>query len=187
LKVVFKKKPSHRVLDDKLGKTASATYLETPMAEHLPDHYQFEEAKFISPFISHSCETEHPSSPSLKPKPCPSGHQNVVLDSDRELTLILHERFCAMDMPKAPTLETEQKDSTIKYESFSFKTPHVSCSRLESPEIVVLSAACCYEEDNHPSLLISKLFRRMVVDVIIYHKYCKSCSSTAVLTLQLEH
>jgi hypothetical protein len=88
-----------------------------------------------------------------------------------------------MDMLKAPTLETEEKDSTIEHESFSFETPHISCSRLESLEIIVLSAACCYEEDNHPSLLVSKLFRRMVVDVFVYHKYCKSCSSTMVLTL----
>ena len=88
-----------------------------------------------------------------------------------------------MDMPKAPSLETEKKDSTIEHESFSFDTPHISCSHLESPEIVVLSVACCYEEDNHPSLLVSKLFRRMVVDVFVYNKCCKSRSSTMVLTL----
>ena len=86
-----------------------------------------------------------------------------------------------MDLSKAPTLDTEE------HESFSFETPHVSCSCLESPEFVVLSAACCYEEDNHPSLLVSKLFKRMVVDAFVYHKFCKSRSSTVVLTLQLEH
>ena len=89
-----------------------------------------------------------------------------------------------MNMLKAPTLETKKKDSTIEHESFSFDTPLISCSHLESLEIVVLSVVCCYEEDNHPSLLVSKLFRSMVVDVFIYHKYCKSCSSTVVLTLQ---
>ena len=91
-----------------------------------------------------------------------------------------------MDMLKAPTLETKKKDSTIEHESFSFETPHVSCSHLESLEIIVLSDACYYEEDNHPSLLISKLSRRMVVDAFIYHKYCKSRRGTVVLTLQLE-
>ena len=86
-----------------------------------------------------------------------------------------------MDISKAPTLETKE------HESFSFETLHVSCSCLESPESVVLSASYCYEEDNRSSLLVSKLFRRMVVDVFVYHKYYKSRSSTVVLTLQLEH
>ena len=85
-----------------------------------------------------------------------------------------------MDISKAPTLETKE------HESFSFETLHVSCSCLESSEFVVLSAACCYEEENHPSLLVSKLFRRMVVDVFVYHKYCKSRSSTVVLTLHAQ-
>jgi hypothetical protein len=92
-----------------------------------------------------------------------------------------------MDVPKAPTLEIEESDPTVKHESFVFKTPQFSCSFLESPEFVVLSATCCYEEDNHPSLLVSKLFRRMVVDIFVYHKYYKSCSSIMVLTLLLEH
>ena len=59
--------------------------------------------------------------------------------------------------PKAPTLETLEKVFTIEHESFSFETPHVSCSLLESPDFVVLSIACYYEEDNLPSLLIAKL------------------------------
>jgi hypothetical protein len=189
LKNLIQEKPSHGGLDDKLGKTAFVIHLETPMAEHLPNHYPFEEAKFIFPFISPklACETEHTPSPSLEPKSCPSGHLNVVLDSDRESTLILHDRFCAMDMPKAPTLETEKNDFTVEHEGFSFETPHVSSSRMESLEIVVLSATYCNEEDNLPSLLISKLFRRMVLDVFVYHKYCKSRSSTVVLTLQPRH
>ena len=147
--------------------------------------------KFISPFISHSCETKHPTH-SLELKQHPSGQPTVVLDNDQDSTLFPHDIFLmkensyAMDISKAPTLETEENDSTIEHESFCFKTPHVSRSRLESLEFVVLSAACCYEEDNHASLLISKLFRRMVVDVFIYHKFSKSHSSTVVLTLQLE-
>jgi hypothetical protein len=35
-------------------------------------------------------------------------------------------------------------------------------------------------------ILISKLFKRMVVDALIYHKYCKSRSCIMALTLQLE-
>ena len=174
---LFQEKPSHGSLDEKFGKITSTIpipYPKSPMTEHHPKNNSFEEVKFISPFISLelSCEKEHPSLPSLKPEPCPTGHPNIILEN---------ENFCAMDISKVPTLETEE------HESFSFETLHVSCSCLESPEFVVLSAACCYEEDNHPSLLVSKLFRRRVVDVFVYHKYYKSHSSTVVLTLQLEH
>jgi len=87
---------------------------------------------------------------------------------------------------KAPTLETVEKVFAIEYESFSFETPHVSCSLLESPEFVVLKTTCSYEDLNHLSILVSKLFKRMVVDAFIYHKYCKSHSRTVALTLQLE-
>jgi hypothetical protein len=121
-----------------------------------------------------------------EPKPCPSGLPSIVLNGDRDSTLIVHERFCAMDMPKAPTLKTKQKDSTIEDENFSFKTPHVSRSLFESPGFFVRSTTFFYEEDNYPSLLICKLFRRMIVDVFVYHKYCRSRSCNVALTLQLE-
>ena len=182
---LFQEKPSYGGLDEKLGTTTSAIpipYPKSPMAKQHPNHEPFKEVKFISPFISHSCETEHPT-PSLDLKQCPSGQPTIVLKNDRDSMLFPHdilltkENSYAMDLSKAPTLETEE------HESFSFETPHVSCSHLESLEFVVLSAACRYEEDNHPSLLISKLFRRMVVDVFVCHKFCKSHSSIVVLTL----
>jgi hypothetical protein len=106
----------------------------------------------ISPKLS--CETKHPSSPSLEPKPCPSSHQNVVLDRGRDSTLFLYDiflenkNFCAMD--------------------------------------IVLSTTCSYEDHNHSSILVYKLFRRMVVDAFVYHKYYKSHGCIVVLTLQLE-
>jgi hypothetical protein len=131
-------------------------------------------------------EIEHIPSPSLKPKSCPSGHPNVVLDSDRDSTLILHERFCATDMPKARTLETKEEDSTNEHESFSFETSHVPHSLVESPGFIVLSTTYFYREDNYPSLLICKLFKMMVIDVFIYHKYYRSCSCNVAPTLQLE-
>jgi hypothetical protein len=140
--------------------------------------------KFVSPFVSprlssHPCETERPSSPSLKLKPCPSGHQNVVLDNGRDSADLFFEKenFCAMDNPLAPTLETK-KDTTYEHESFTFETPQDSCSLLESPEFVSFMTTCYYEDPNH--------FRRMDVDAFVYQKYCKSHSSTVALTLQLE-
>jgi hypothetical protein len=63
------------------------------MLEHVPNHYPFEEAKFISPFISPklACEIEHIPSSSLEPKSCPSGHPNVVLPFLAILVLSLDE------------------------------------------------------------------------------------------------
>ena len=147
--------------------------------------------KFISPFISQelSCETEHSLSSSLKPEPCPSGPQNVVLDSGRVSTLILHdmslekENRCAMDNIEAPTLETEKKNFAVEHQSFSFETPHASCSLLEFPKWISLSTTCFHEDHNHISILVCKLFRRMVVDALIYHKYCKSYIFIVALTL----
>ena len=111
------------------------------MAKHYPNHDPFEEAKFVTPFVS--------PSPSLEHKPCPFGHQNVVLDGGQDSTLILKDifleskNFCAMDILFSPT--------------------------------------CPYEDHNHP--FIFKLFKRMVDDAYVYHKYCKSHSGIVVLTL----
>ena len=149
--------------------------------------------KFISPFISSrlSSETKHPSPTLLKHKPCPSGHKTVVLDNDRGSTLFPHDislenkNFCAMDILEAPILETVENDSTVEHESFYFWTPHVSCSILKSPEIALLQTLCFYKEHNHPLILVVKIFRRMVVDTYVYHKYCKSRSGIVVLHYSL--
>ena len=93
----------------------------------------------------------------------------------------------ATDIPVTPTLEYKRKDSTYEHESFAFETPFDSCSLLESPKLVLLRATCFYEDRNHLLILISKLFKRMVVDAFVYHKYCKSHICTVALTLQFEH
>jgi hypothetical protein len=74
-------------------------------------------------------------------------HLNVILDNDQDPTLILHKKICAMDNPSAPTLETK-KDSAIEHEGFSFETPHISCSLLESPESTSLKITCSYKDPN---------------------------------------
>ena len=135
--------------------------------------------KFISPFISHPCETERPSPPSLEPEPYPFGHQNAILDNGWESVVILHnENFYAMDCLETLTLESKRRDSINKHESFTFETFRVSCSLSKSPEFVSLSAKCFYEDRNHLLILVSKLFKRMVVDAFVYHKYYKSRSCT---------
>jgi len=74
------------------------------------------------------------------------------------------ENRCAMDNLEAPTLELKKNDSTNEHEDSSFETPCISCSLLESPELITHSATHFYEDHNHLLVLVYKLFRRMVVD-----------------------
>jgi hypothetical protein len=144
------------------------------MAKHNPNHDLVEEVKFISPLISHPCEAKRPLSPSPKLEPCPSGQHNITLKK---------ENFWAMDKLEAPTLQLKMYDSTNEHESFSFEFLHVSCSLLESLELITLSATCFYEDPNLLLILICKLFKRIVMDAFVYHKFCKSCICTMTLTL----
>ena len=144
LENLIQEKPSHGGLDEKLGTTASATpipCLESSKVNQQPNHNPLEEVKLVSLFISPKLayETERASSPSLEPKPCPSGFPNTILEK---------ENLCAMD--------------------------------------TLLSSMCFHKDPSHLSILISKLFRMMVVDAFVYHKYCKSHGCTVALTLQLE-
>ena len=84
LENLIEQKPFHGGLDEKLGETIVATpipYPKSPIAKQHPNHDPFKEVKFISPFTSHSCETEHPT-PSLELKQCPFGQPTVVLEND---------------------------------------------------------------------------------------------------------
>nr|TKW32191.1 hypothetical protein SEVIR_2G154200v2 [Setaria viridis] len=201
-------------LDKKLRKSASTTTsscLENPIAKPLSEQNLLEKVMSVSPFVSfepilikgielpvckvddlkelHLCEAERPSSPSIEL--CPSGPRNVVFDSGLETTPVFHdqslekEKFCAMDIPDISTLEDE-KNSTSEHESFCFEFPQNSCSHMKSPESISLGIPCLYKDHDHLLVLISKIFRRMVVDAFVYHKHCKFCGCTVALTLQLK-
>ena len=153
LRKTFQEKSYHGSLDERLGITTSATSIpdpEIPMAEHHPNNDPFEEVKFLSPFISSkfAYEAERPSPTSLEPKSCPSG-----------------QNLCALDNLGAPTLELKKNDSTNKHEGYSSETPGISCSLLEFPELITLSATRFYKDHNR--LLVYKLFGRMVVDAYV--------------------
>jgi hypothetical protein len=152
----FSRKPSHGSLDEKFGKTASAMLIfhtEIPVAKHNPNHNLVKEVKFISPFISHPCEAERPSSPSPKFEPCPSNQHDITLEK---------ENLWAMDKLETSTLELEMNDSSNEHESSSFVFLHVSCSLLASLELIMLSATRFYEDHNLLLILICKLFKRVV-------------------------
>ena len=74
-----------------IGHPLENLFQEKPSQWSLND--PFEEVKFISSFVLPriSSETERPSPTSLEPKPCPSGHQSVALNSGRDSMLILHD------------------------------------------------------------------------------------------------
>jgi hypothetical protein len=163
LEKFLQEKSSQGSLNNEFGKTTFTTHIscpEIPMAKHHLDLDPPEEVKFVSPFISprpafHPCETERPLSPSLEFKPCPFGHQNVVLDSDRESTPILHDasfekgNLCHLDIPEASTLEPDEKNSANEHENFSFKFPQESCSHKVSPESILARTTCSHKDHNH--------------------------------------
>jgi len=180
LEKLFQEKPFHGSLDKKLGTTASTTpipHLKILMVKQLPNHNLFEEMKFITLFAS--------PSPSLELKTCPSGHPNIIFNSglDSIDASLENKNSRAMDICETLTLEYKRRDSINEHESFTFETPHISCSISKYPEFVSLSIMYFYEGHNHLLILVYKLFKRMVVDDFVYHKYCKSCRCTVVLTL----
>jgi hypothetical protein len=79
---LFPEKPFHGGLDEKLGTTASATPIpcpKHPMTKHFPNHNPFEEAKFISSFVSPklACETECIPSPHSNPSHVPLANRTL--------------------------------------------------------------------------------------------------------------
>jgi len=166
-----------------LGKNAFATpnpCLETPMEELHVDHDLLEEVKFVSRFVSSNpisnlYETEQPPSPSSKIKPCPSGPMFHFESLEKE-------NFCAMDLPQ--TLESKTEESTNKHETFEF--PQDPCPNKDSPEFISLSTMCFHQDRIHLLILLSKMYRRVVVDAFVYRKHNKFCGSTMELILQLQ-
>ena len=109
------------------------------MAKPLPKQNSLEEKEHTYPFVSsepvllevaksfeeydsedslHFCEDERSSSPSNEFEPLPACLQYVVLDLDRDTTMIFHdaslemENQWAIEFCEAPTLESNEKDSS---------------------------------------------------------------------------
>ena len=76
----------------------------------------------------------------------------------------------AMEFCEAPTLESDEKDSTDEHGTIIFETP---CSFNATPESSMLSAPCTHEAYNHLMVLFYKTFRRLVVDAYVYRKHCR--------------
>jgi len=154
--VLSQEKPSHGSLSEEFGKTTSATHLNIPMVEHHPNNNPFEVVKFISLFVS--------------PK--------LAYETKRPSSPSLEPKPCPSSHPNV--VLNDGKNSMLILHNKSLRNKN-SCAMD-----MLLSTPRSYEEHNHLSLLVYKLFRRMVVYAFVYHKYYKSCSSTVALSLQLE-
>ena len=152
-----KQKPFHGSLDERFGKTSFATHSDIPIVKHHPNNDPFEEVKFVSPFVSPELSCE---------TECSSPPS-------------LEPKSCPSGHPSI-VLDCG-RDSTLILHDKTLRNEN-SCAMD-----ILLSDMCSYEDSNHLLILIPKLFRRMVVDAFVYHKYCKSRSFMVALTLQLEH
>jgi hypothetical protein len=76
------------------------------------------------------------------------------------------------------TLEYERDASIYEHESFFHGKPQEPCSHNASPELVTLCAMSMYEDYNYLKILLGKIFKRVVVNVFVYHKFYKSCGCT---------
>jgi hypothetical protein len=211
------KNVSQGSLDEKLRETTSTTAtscLENPMVKPLPKQYPLEKMMHVSPFVSlesalfevaesatpeqyyseeilHLCEDKRSSSPSIEFESLPASPEYILLDHDRDPTMISHDEYLEMENPRAMefcealTLESEGKDSIDEHCNFILETPQVSCFFNASPELAMLCAPSTYEDYNHLEALSCKKFRRLVVDAYVYHKHCKFHGCTMALTLQL--
>ena len=124
-------------------------------------------------------------------KPHPTSPHCVVLDYNRDTTMIFHdepletENPWAREFSEALSLECEESGSIDKHDSFTLESPP-PCSFSIPPELATCRTTNAFASCNLLALS-SKMFRRMVVDIFVYHKHCKFCGYTIALTLQLKH
>ena len=135
---------------------------------------------------------EQTSSPPIEFEPLLPSPHCVVLDHDRDTTMIFHdepletENSWARESSEALTLEFEENNSIEKHGSFIVETspPRSFSTPPESGTHCTMNAfASC----NLLKAFSSKTFGRMVVDAFVYHKHCKFRDCTIALTLQLKH
>jgi len=124
-------------------------------------------------------------------EPLPSGPEKVVLDHDRDSTMISHDESLDMKNQRATecyealTLESIEKDSIYEHGSFILVIPQKPCSFNTSPESGTHCAQSTHEDYNCLEVLSCKTFRRLAVDAYVYRKHCKFRGCSVVLSLQL--
>ena len=133
---------------------------------------------------------EQPSSSSIEFEPILSSPHCVVLDHDRDTTMIFHdepfevENSWARESSEALTLEIEENNSIDEHGSFIVETSP-PCSFSTSPESGTHRTMNTFASCNLFKTLSSKMFGRMIVDAFVYHKHYRFRGCT--LTMQLKH
>jgi hypothetical protein len=87
---------------------------------------------------------------------------------------MMETMFSPMDIHEESTLEFEKEDDINEHGSYFMNTSSSPCSYEKSPKPVALSNMATYKTFNPLMLLVHKSFKRVVVDVFVYHKYCRS-------------
>ena len=128
----------------------------------------------------HYCEDERSSPPSTKFEPVPDGLEFVVLDLDRDTTMTFHDASLEMESQWAMELRCH---GTNEHGSSAFDILQKPCSFNATPESSIFSAPCTHEDYNQLKVLFCKIFRRLVVDIYVYRKYCRFRGCTVALTL----
>ena len=135
---------------------------------------------------------EQPTRPLIELKPHPTSPHCVVLDYNRETTLIfpneplMIENHWAREFIEALSLECEESGSIDEHGSFILESPP-PCSFSIPPESATCCATNAFASCNLFIARYSKTFRRMVVDAFVYRKHCKFRGCAVILTLQLKH
>ena len=78
----------------------------------------------------------------------------------------------ARESAEALSLECEENGSIDEHGSFILESPS-PCPYNTLPESATLCTTNVVEGCNLLKPLSSKMFRRMVVDIFVYHKHCK--------------
>ena len=150
-------------LHEKLGeKTSASPCLESPTAKPCPKQNPLEEIH------------EQTSSSSIEFEPILSSPHCVVLNHDRDTTMIFHdepleiENSWARESSEALILEFEENNSIDEHGSFIVETspPRSFSTPPESGTHCTMNAFVSY---NLLKALSSKMFGRMVVDAFVYH------------------
>ena len=98
---------------------------------------------------------------------------------------MMETMFSPTDIHEETSLELEKEDNINEHGSYFMNTSSNPCLHEKSPELIGLSNIVTHEIFNPHILLVHKDFERMVVDVYVYHKYCKSCVNLEIGTQRL--
>ena len=99
---------------------------------------------------------------------------------------MMETMFLPMDIHKDSPLEFKKEDYIIEHGSHFINTSSNPCSHKKSPESFCLSNIATHKIFIPLILPVHKDFERVVVDVYVYHKYCKShCMNFEIGTQRL--